>query len=67
MTSSDSDSKGRWLGIYVGLALATFVFQIWWRSQQCAGLDACLPSYAKAVAWSAIWPAFWAVFLPGVV
>jgi hypothetical protein len=71
MTSSDNNldrsAKIRWLGIYLGFALATLVFQIWWRAQQCAGTDACLPSYVKAVVWSAIWPASWAVFLAGVV
>jgi len=25
----------------------------------------CGPSYAKAVAWSAVWPASWAVYLAG--
>jgi hypothetical protein len=57
-------SRRAWLALYVGMALATFAFQIWWRSSQC-GAD-CGLSYAKAVVWSVIWPASWTVFLAGI-
>jgi hypothetical protein len=56
-------SKRGWLALYIGIALFTLAFQVWWRSYQC-GAD-CGLSYAKAVVWSAIWPASWIVFLAG--
>jgi hypothetical protein len=56
-----------WLSFYIGMTLFTVIFQVWWRSSQCAGFETCGPSFAKAIAWSAIWPASWAVFLPGVL
>jgi len=54
-----------WITIYVALAVLTLIFQTWVRSSQCAGLQECGPSYAKAVVWSAIWPASWVVYLAG--
>jgi hypothetical protein len=51
------------LGIYLAGAIATLVFQIGVRSQECAGASGCALSYGKAVVWSVAWPASWAVYL----
>jgi hypothetical protein len=67
--SKDHDAmlKDRpWLSFYLGMALLTALFQIWWRSSQCVGLDGCGPSFAKAIAWGAIWPASWIVLFAGI-
>jgi hypothetical protein len=49
---------------YVIVACLTLLFQIWWRSGQCAG--DCAVSFAKAVVWSIVWPLSWIVFLKGL-
>ena len=58
--------RNRWFDLYVGIAFLTLIFQIWVRFYQCAGIDGCGPSFAKAVVWSLIWPASWAVYLAGL-
>jgi hypothetical protein len=55
-----------WLSFYIGTAVFTALFQIWWRSSQCVGIDGCGLSFAEGIMWSAIWPASWIVFLPGI-
>ncbi len=60
MLFADVLPRMRWVTLYVGMALFTLGFQIWWRSFQCAG--ECGLSYAKAV----VWPASWTVFLAGI-
>jgi hypothetical protein len=60
-------TRMNWRVLYIGMAALTFVFQIWVRSQQCVGLEACGLSYAKAAIWSAIWPGSWVVYLTGFV
>lgn len=59
--------SSKWVKAYAAIAVLTLVFQVYIRSQQCEGVAACGMSYAKAVAWAAVWPASWAVFLPGVM
>lgn len=54
-----------WLYLYVGLAVLTLIFQIWVRSYECAGLQDCGLSFAKAIVWSVIWPISWIVYLAG--
>ena len=51
------------LGIYLAAAIATLVFQVAVHTQQCTGASNCALSYGKAVVWSVIWPASWAVYL----
>jgi len=51
------------LGIYLAAAIATLVFQVAVRTQQCTGASNCALSYGKAVVWSVIWPASWVVYL----
>ena len=51
------------LGVYLAGAIATLVFQVAVRTQQCTGASTCAVSYGKAVVWAAIWPASWAVYL----
>ena len=58
-------TRQSWINTYVALALCTLIFQAWVRSDHCSGMAECGPSYAKAVAWSAVWPASWAVYLAG--
>ena len=53
------------LYLYAGMGLLTLIFQIWVRSSQCAGIQECALSYAKAIVWAAIWPASWIVYLAG--
>lgn len=43
------------------MAGLTLIFQIYVRSSQCVLTEGCGLSYAKAVVWSAIWPASWFV------
>ncbi len=57
----------RLLWAYAAMAGFTFVFQIVVRSSYCDGLAACGLSFTKAAVWSVIWPASWAVYLPGVM
>lgn len=51
---------------YVGMALATLLFQIWVRSYECVGLEGCGVSFVKAAVWSVIWPASWVVYIVGL-
>ena len=53
------------LGIYLAGAIATLVFQVAVRTQECAGASDCAISYWKAVVWSGIWPASWVAYLKG--
>jgi hypothetical protein len=55
------------LKFYVGVAILTLAFQIWIRSYQCTGIEGCGLSFAKAIVWSAVWPASWVVYLAGVL
>ena len=55
----------KWLTLYVAMAVFTLIFQIWVRSYQCAGLQDCRLSFAKATVWSVIWPISWIVYLAG--
>jgi hypothetical protein len=65
-TQSTRRLTGReWLYLYAGMAVLTLIFQIWVRSSQCAGLQECGLSFAKAVVWSVIWPISWVVYLAG--
>ena len=50
------------IGLYVGAACLTLIFQTYVRSSQCAGLSNCGFSLARGAAWSVIWPAFWAEY-----
>ncbi len=54
------------VGLYVGLACLTLIFQIYVRSLECAGAWGCGLSFAKGIVWSIIWPASWAVYLAGL-
>jgi len=54
------------LGLYVGVGIATFAFQTWVRSFECAGTTACAISFAKGAVWSGIWPASWVVYTAGM-
>lgn len=60
-------SARSWLMAYAAMTIITLIFQIWVRSSQCDGLAACGLSFSKAVVWAVIWPASWAVYLPGVM
>jgi hypothetical protein len=51
------------LGVYLAAAVATLVFQVGVRSQQCTGASNCALSYGKAAVWSVIWPASWVAYL----
>ena len=55
------------VGLYIALALMTLVFQISVRARGCAATGTCAASFAKAVVWSAIWPASWVAYLRGLV
>jgi hypothetical protein len=55
---------GIW-GSYAAIAVATLVFQIVIRLQECAGTTACAVSLAKAVPWSVAWPFYWVFYLHG--
>jgi hypothetical protein len=50
-------------GSYAVLALATLVFQIVIRLQECIGLAACAVSLAKALPWAVAWPFYWMFYL----
>jgi hypothetical protein len=56
-----------WLWAYGVAGLLTFLFQVWVRLAQCEGAANCAVSFAKAVVWSAIWPASWIVYLAGFI
>jgi hypothetical protein len=55
---------GIW-GCYAISAVATLVFQIVIRLQECVGPSACAVSLAKAVPWSVAWPFYWVFYLNG--
>ena len=55
----------QWATLYAIGAFLTLIFQIWVRSYQCAGVQECGLSFAKAVIWSLIWPISWVVYLAG--
>ena len=48
------------IGLYVAIALGTFVLQAPNRYPACSETGGCAMSFAKGVVWSAIWPAYWA-------
>src|SRR5262249_14491600 len=50
------------VGLYIGAACLTLIFQTYVRSSQCAGLSNCGFSLAKGAAWSVTWPVFWAAY-----
>jgi hypothetical protein len=60
-------NKMKWVAFYGAMALLTLLFQIWVRSFQCSGFEDCGLSFIKAAVWAVIWPASWAVYLPGVI
>ena len=53
--------------LYAGMGIITLIFQIWVRSHQCTGFEACGLSFLKAGAWSTIWPISWIVYLAGIL
>jgi hypothetical protein len=53
--------------LYAIAGLLTLAFQLWVRSSQCVGIEACGLSYAKAIVWATIWPASWVVYLAGLL
>jgi len=59
-------TKREALVFYSGVALLTFVFQVYVRSYECEGFAGCGLSFAKAIAWSVVWPASWMVYLAGL-
>jgi hypothetical protein len=50
------------IGLYIGAACLTLIFQTYVRSSQCAGVSNCGFSLARGAAWSVIWPGFWAEY-----
>jgi hypothetical protein len=50
------------IGLYLGAACLTLIFQTYIRSSHCTSVSICGFSLAKGAAWSVIWPAFWAVY-----
>ena len=64
--AATSITRSRWFRPYVGMAVVTLLFQIWVRSYACTGIDGCGLSFAKAIVWSAIWPASWVVYIAGL-
>ena len=60
-------SKSQLMDLYFAVALLTFLFQLWVRSYQCSGFQECGLSFAKAFAWSVIWPVSWAVYAAGLL
>jgi len=54
------------LGMYAGAGLLTLGFQTYVRLDQCSGYTPCTISIAKGVAWSALWPASWPVYVVGL-
>jgi hypothetical protein len=65
MTNARLGWDRKWQRLYLLMAVVTLLFQIYVRSSQCA--PDCGLSYAKAVVWAAIWPAFWIVCLAGIL
>jgi hypothetical protein len=54
------------LAAYCVVGLLTLAFQIHVRSGPCTIAGNCASSYAKAVVWSAFWPASWVAYLTPV-
>jgi len=50
------------LGVYGAATVATLLFQIVIRLEQCVGLGACALSLVKAAVWSVIWPVYWPAY-----
>jgi len=65
MKSATSITSQKWFRPYLGMAVITLLFQIWVRSYQCTEIG-CGLSFAKAIVWSAIWPASWVVYVAGL-
>ena len=59
------ETKGILIGLYAAGFLVTVVFQFSERLGACGQAGNCATSYAKAVAWSVIWPASWVAFASG--
>ena len=53
----------RLIGVYIGIAIVTLIFQIRVRLLVC-GSD-CGLSLAKGVIWALMWPVSWIVYLAG--
>ena len=50
------------IGLYIGAACLTLIFQTYVRSSQCTGVSNCAFSLARGTVWSVIWPIFWAKY-----
>jgi hypothetical protein len=48
---------------YAAAGLATFIFQIFLRIEQCTTFNACALTMAKALVWSAGWILYWPVYV----
>ena len=48
------------IGLYIGVACLTLIFQTYVRSSRCAGVSNCGFSLARGAVRSVIWPIFWA-------
>jgi hypothetical protein len=57
----------KWLfGAYAAVAIITLLIQlVYWRYPVCSGTMGCGLSFVKGVVWSAIWPIYWWIQLPG--
>ena len=52
----------KWLvGLYVVVAIITFIVQVPTRNTICSGIGGCGLSYVKGIVWSAIWPGYWTI------
>lgn len=52
----------KWLvGLYLVVAIITFIVQIPYRNERCSGIGECGLSYVKGIVWSGIWPAYWTI------
>jgi hypothetical protein len=52
----------KWLvGLYVVVAIITFMVRVPDRNAICTGIGGCGLSYSKGIVWSAIWPAYWTI------
>ena len=59
-------TKRKLIRLYITFGLLTLAFQIYVRSPGCSAAGTCTEGYAKALVWSAIWPASWVVYLKGL-
>jgi len=48
--------------LYIGGAIVTLLFQSALRWAQCLDFTSCGLSFGKALAWSALWPAYWLLY-----